>query len=686
MKGKRIQSMRYAVIAVLAIVLMFGAGAAKSQAAAYSATATTDRHNGICTYKVQGLDLTKASTFTMMVKRSDNKKIVLQKDITLDETNCVDGVYTGTISLQDVGYDFTSYSVHIVYGTEEVKAGVCDFSVHQSKLRLSVAGGTGDAVRTFQMVSSEAAGGVLAPGSGNQVSIQVWNKSKAESTAKTIGTAKTLQGSSLTWKENIATAAKGYGTWGARLVLNNTNGKITKVLSTTEFKVEPTVSTFTVKKSAALEKQAAFQAVLSGLNNAYAVKKVTFQVYNSKGKKVYTVKGSKKSGKYLATIKLKKLKYKLDAYTIKAVITDGNNLTRELDTATTADERIKAGTFQVTAKKNATSAFKLTGAYIPGNIKKVTFVVVKSNKKKQGTYKAKGSAKKNKYTASVKSESTGKFTAYAYGYTKWGKKVLLAKKTYKLSKKNMGKQGWVYEKYNGKKYRFYYVNNEKQTNLTKVLKLKKGSGKYQIELNRAAGVVTVYLYNEDTQKYDTPVQTFTVSVGRDVSTNAGPGALSLNSSFTPIGNFSICTNGQAVRYPLKPMHEPDGSTVYARWTSHVVGNVYFHSIAVGSQSHYALNPNTYNRLGTPASAGCIRMAVADAKWLYDYMPTGTPVKIAVGNSKKPGPLGKAATIKVTGSIHYDPTDPEVPDSQKKKDYKAKKISGYMTKSGKKVGY
>ena len=67
------------------------------------------------------------------------------------------------------------------------------------------------------------------------------------------------------------------------------------------------------------------------------------------------------------------------------------------------------------------------------------------------------------------------------------------------------------------------------------------------------------------------------------------------------------------------------------------------------------------------------------------MPTGTKVKIAVGSTKKPGPLGKAKLPK-SYSVNYDPTDPDVPDSRKKKDYKAKKISGYLTKSGKKVGY
>ena len=79
------------------------------------------------------------------------------------------------------------------------------------------------------------------------------------------------------------------------------------------------------------------------------------------------------------------------------------------------------------------------------------------------------------------------------------------------------------------------------------------------------------------------------------------------------------------------------------------------------------------------------MAVADAKWIYDYASTGSTVKIKVGSSKKPGPLGKLAMPKSNG-VNYDPTDPAISDSQKKKDYAAKRISGYMKKNGKKIGY
>ena len=80
------------------------------------------------------------------------------------------------------------------------------------------------------------------------------------------------------------------------------------------------------------------------------------------------------------------------------------------------------------------------------------------------------------------------------------------------------------------------------------------------------------------------------------------------------------------------------------------------------------------------------MTVIDAKWIYDYASLGTKVAIVKGNTSKPGPLGKNATIKVDYSINYDPTDPEVPDSTKKKDYAAGHISGYITKAGKRVGY
>ena len=209
---------------------------------------------------------------------------------------------------------------------------------------------------------------------------------------------------------------------------------------------------------------------------------------------------------------------------------------------------------------------------------------------------------------------------------------------------------------------------------------------FYVEINRAASCVTVYAYDSKTKSYCIPVKTCTVSVGRDTWTTKGSSALTEDTSFTPLGTYSVSSNGISVKYTMKKMNEPDGSVCYARWATHIVGNVYFHSVAVSADSHYALSPTQYNKLGSAASAGCIRMTVADAKWFYDYVSKGTTVKIVKGSTKYPGPLGKNATIKIASSIHYDPTDLDVPLSTKQKDYKAGRISGYMTASGKKVGY
>lgn len=683
--NRKISKYAHIMMVLLMGIFLVGICGNSAKAANIAASVSTNRGAGTCQYAVSGLDLTTDTVLTVRVDRSDNKQAVWSQEIALTEENVVNGAFSGTITLQDLKYDYTSYAVYVMVGSQSVKAGVCDFSIHQSKISLGFSDNTGSARRTVTMTNSDATGAVLAPGAGNQVAVYAWQKGRAESTAKLIGSAQNLTSSNLKWSVDVTQAGSGYGPWNAKLVLTNRNWTQGRTIASTTYQIAPTCTSFAEKKTAALEKKKSFQLELKGLQNVVAVKSVSFQLYNQKNKKIYTIAAKPSGKKYIATVKLKKLKYKLELYTVKALIRDVNGEVQELAVTADADEQVIAGSFDIKVKNNATSRMTLTGAYIPGNIKKVEYIIQKRGaKKKLGTYRAK--AKKKNYTAMIPSEAAGKYTVTAYGYTSWGDKVKLAAKNYKIGKKNLGKQGWHYEKYNGKKYRFYYVNNEKQTDLTKILKLKKGSGKYTIELNRAAGVVTIYMYNEDTKKYDTPVKSCTVSVGRDVSTNAGTGGLNQDSSYTPIGTYSVCSNGEAVRYTLKTMHEPDGSIVYARWCTHIVGNVYFHAIAVSSQSHNALSYSRYNRLGSPASAGCIRMTVADAKWIYDYMPTGTPVKISVGSSSKPGPLGKPETIKSSYGVNYDPTDPEISDAQKKKDYKAGKITGYITKKGKKVGF
>lgn len=660
----------------------------------YQASVSVDRPAGQCSYSIRGIDLAQTSSITLQAARKDNNNVVLKKTIDVDATNCTNGIFNGSFSLADVKNTYTEYNVSILVGSTTVTAGACDFSIHTKNIKFTIEGNKESNARTMTMTSSEPANGVLVPGAGNQLSVYAWANNTNESTAKLVGANTNVSGNSLAWTMDTSLGGVNYGIWNTKLVLTNTNNpSLNMTLAKANYEVNPIFSSLTTTKTSALEKKKSFGIYLKGLKNPYAIKTVQFSIFNSKGSKVATVNGTLQNStgtRYYAAVSLKKLGYKLGKYTVKASFTDVNNSNKTLDATATVDESVQKGTLSVTKKKNAVCTFKLSNAYIPGNIKKVEFVIYKTGKKtkKIGKYKAKAKSGKKQYTVSVNNVDTGTFKVRAYGYTNWGTKILINSDTYKIGKKDMGKNGWYYEKYKGTKYKFYYINNVKQTDLTKQLKIKKSSSShtnnFYIEVNRAACVVTIYMYNDETKKYDIPVKTCTVSVGSDVSTVAGAGGLNTKSYYTPLGNYSICTNGQSVKYTLKPMNEPDGKILYARWATHIVGNVYFHGIAVGAQSHYSLPASTYNRLGSPASAGCIRMTIADAKWIYDYASTGTKVKIIKGSASKPGPLGKNPTIK--SNVNYDPTDPAVPLSRKKKDYKAKRISGYMTSKGEKVGY
>lgn len=451
-------------------------------------------------------------------------------------------------------------------------------------------------------------------------------------------------------------------------------------------------SAMAVKGSGANGTKATFNAVVTGLENAADVASVTVTA-TSKTNVSYTYAAARQAnGTYLAVVNANNHNFYRGQYTLSANVVLTNGLT---------------GTVNGTYTFNPKNLFQMKDY----STKKKTFIVYNPSKKGTVTFevwsKTKGQDDKKKYTAKKKNGyyyatidlSKLKHSGTAYVRVKIkGKKVgsdfsfnveniSAGSGNNNSNNSNTGnsskKNGWVYEKYNGKDYKFYYENGKKLTDLTSKVSL----NRLFIELNRAAGVTTVYAYDTETRSYCIPVKAFAVSVGRNISSNSTSKGLTLNSSFTPLGTYSVCSNGVAVKYSLKPMHEPDGSTVYARWATHIVGNVYFHAVAVGSRSHKALNYKSYNKLGSPASAGCIRMTVADAKWIYDHAGTGTEVKIVKGSAKTPGPLGKPSTIKIKSSkVKYDPTDPAISDSAKAKDYKAKRISGYMKKNGTKVGY
>lgn len=154
------------------------------------------------------------------------------------------------------------------------------------------------------------------------------------------------------------------------------------------------------------------------------------------------------------------------------------------------------------------------------------------------------------------------------------------------------------------------------------------SGAYLIKINKQQNCVTIYEKNS-AGKYKA-IKAMICSTG----------------TATKTGSYSL---GEKLRW-----HTLDGPS-YGQYCCRIYGAVLFHSVWYYTDGDPStISCTEYNKLGTTASHGCVRLNVADAKWIYDNMPAGTPIQIY--NSKNPGPLGKPEAIKIPGYTSYDPTD------------------------------
>ena len=199
--------------------------------------------------------------------------------------------------------------------------------------------------------------------------------------------------------------------------------------------------------------------------------------------------------------------------------------------------------------------------------------------------------------------------------------------TYISDSGKAGKNGWIYE--NG--YKFYYIDGVKQLDLDGILP-KQSS--YYIEVNRTTCTVTVYA-KDGNNGYIIPVKRFACSVG-------------LSSTPTPTGTYYTQN-----KYRWHTLMGPS----YGQYCTRIVGGVLFHSVAGYNMTSYNLKASDYNKLGSPASHGCVRLCVRDAKWIYDNCGLGT--KVSIFDSSNPGPLGKPSTIKIPSWQNWDPTDPNI---------------------------
>ena len=99
--------------------------------------------------------------------------------------------------------------------------------------------------------------------------------------------------------------------------------------------------------------------------------------------------------------------------------------------------------------------------------------------------------------------------------------------------------------------------------------------------------------------------------------------------------------------------------VYGQYCTRITGHILFHSVPYATNSPDSLKYTAYDKLGTKASAGCIRLTVQDAMWIYNNCASGTYVEFY--SSSDPGPLGKPSARKISSNVDYrnwDPTDPD----------------------------
>lgn len=177
--------------------------------------------------------------------------------------------------------------------------------------------------------------------------------------------------------------------------------------------------------------------------------------------------------------------------------------------------------------------------------------------------------------------------------------------------------------------------SEEELKKEKVTKkeVKKATSPYYIKVNYGANTVTIYKKDSD-GNYTVPYKAMVCSCG----------------TYTPTsGTYKISSK---YRWG-KLIHD-----VYGQYATRIVGSILFHSVPYSSNTNDTLLYNQYDKLGTTASAGCVRLTVKDAKWIYSNCPSGTMVEFY--SSSNPGPLGKPSAQKISSveeCRNWDPTDP-----------------------------
>ena len=98
--------------------------------------------------------------------------------------------------------------------------------------------------------------------------------------------------------------------------------------------------------------------------------------------------------------------------------------------------------------------------------------------------------------------------------------------------------------------------------------------------------------------------------------------------------------------------------VFGQYAIGIYGDYLFHSVPYRSMRKDTLESEEFNKLGTQASMGCVRLAVADVKWIFDNCPYGTPVHLYDADEL---PVERPEQVLIDlddPRAGWDPTDPD----------------------------
>ena len=137
-------------------------------------------------------------------------------------------------------------------------------------------------------------------------------------------------------------------------------------------------------------------------------------------------------------------------------------------------------------------------------------------------------------------------------------------------------------------------------------KCPKTSGKYLLKVSTRDQPVYAYAWDSATASYSALARTMKCSTG-------------LNKTPTPKGTFS---GSPVARWGYFPKFK-----VWAQYLYRINGHILFHSVLYNSQNESSLIQGSVYKLGTPASHGCVRLSVEDAKWIYQNCPAGTRITV-----------------------------------------------------------